>query len=879
MSRINPSDNSGRAWQQPAPAEAAGLENRPPKQEQPSWGTVVPTTGGGRLRSKLLGIATGDIRQPGTAGRSDIDPVALSNFIVTQPWFVQNKPVASVEVMTERRLATTEDGDKFFLFGVNVRFADGTKERWVAPARVDSHGGISDALSSDAFKNATLAVAAAGGHLEPGMDATLRRFRQEASDAAGPRLRALRDKRVLKRLVGRMPRNGAQGLMARRHAELRRAICKDNGSQGEWSGISAYTTRERYLHVLEQAKILSPDNADTIVVDFFRKVQDTVDAQPREIRDFYKGLATRPRFEPVFYGYAQHIAVPEGKTDGTFEDLADALASIEELGFHALEIMPHYESPMMDSGYDISDHRSVRESLGGNEAYASFMNEAIGRGMRVAIDLVVNHVSHEHSWVKAVAEGDESMLSRFVNWDDAVKIGERDIKGDKFNVFLHMRGEHAGKLTHAFQCFPDNNPDTMVELGPAGARHKLYITFMSPYQFDVNTAHPEVASYLLDTIATFSTYGNSDLRVDAPVHTWKQPGTYSYNLPQTRALASLVKAFASHVTGGANTVLSEVFMPWERSHLDWLEPEKNFDGRIENTISDALIGFSLHEAILHTLLSAGKSYWVKAQRELGVLPDHKSVLAYLGLHDENFVTEPALVEELEARGATKFSARIGDSSAELLQHDPRRLAMAYALLYGSKGHPAVYYRGIVGAPNNTEFFEQKRAERFADMAPQRPLTQDEEEMLLLKAADARDLDRGPNAKGIYKRKLEEAYLPLLTIQALNTLWEEHGAMRTNDIEEIANSDIGILSMARRATDSNDPPLLQLINLTDKDKVVHLDLDDLERQLGWSELKKFVDVLRSTIDKSDSEVPFHVDGRTLRIQLRPYDAFFLESRNP
>ena len=84
-------------------------------------------------------------------------------------------------------------------------------------------------------------------------------------------------------------------------------------------------------------------------------------------------------------------------------------------------------------------------------------------------------------------------------------------------------------------------------------------------------------------------------------------------------------------------------------------------------------------------------------------------------HDETLIDDPALRKQLIAKGASDFAGRgVGDSPAALLDHDADRLAMAHVLLYSSKGHPAVYYRTLVGASNNVEYFDGNYSEYEAD---------------------------------------------------------------------------------------------------------------------------------------------------------------------
>lgn len=855
---------------------------------------VLPANTGGVMRDRLLQEMKRSKKRgnqsnvekltlPKPARKIDPEELArlapaLAKHIPVQSWFPSDKSVASVEIASVRQFPSPEKGEELMLLGVDVHFAEGTKERWLAPVLLDEKNAISDAFGSQALKDAVLDAVMKGEDFEA--DAKASRHPTTSSHTSmSSKTPVFLDNQQREQVNALTP----AAVHAREEAEaLARAI--NNGESNKWSALikNGYTTPDRFKHVAEQTKKLSPENADALLVAFFHNVLKTRQAQSPAIQEFQKAIAAQPKFSPVFYGYTQFMGVPEGKSEGTFDDLshfldivqrpeAKASGSKRGFGFNEIELLPFFESPQQDSGYDVSDHKKVAASLGGDAAHARFIAEIVRRKLRVTADIVANHVSNEHSWVKALEAGDESMLSRFVVWDDAMKVCERWINGIYHNVFLHLKGENAGKLSHVKPVFPDNNPDTMIVTEVNGKKHHIYSSFMNPQQWDVNITDPDVLSHHLETIGHFANLGRMGLRVDAPLRLGKRPGTFNVNLPEAKVFVSLLKAFTSHVAPGS-TVLPEVTLPWNSANEQWLAPEATFDGKTENVTGDALIGFLVHHDIWDSLLKFDKTTWVKGQAALGELPARNSLLTYLGLHDETRIADKKLFEKLKQEGANEFGGRgFGESPVEFLGNNADRLAMAHVLLYASKGHPAVYYRTLVGAPSDRKFFETKIQERIdaqvaAGQAPDR-----------VKAKDARDLDRGPIQRADYERALSEGYKPAVTVRALNSLWNKHGAVRTNAIEEVNNPDIGVVSLARKATDSDDPPLLQLINLTGEKKAVELDVKDMERQLGWSMSRsdQLFDLLRGEIEDKKMEVAFHLENTKLKIELAPYEALYLQ----
>lgn len=875
--------------------EKSGAEKLPEKLPE-----VPLTKVGGAMRKRLLGemnrpeqrgnqskfgkISLSELpRKIGPEDLAGLVP-ALAKHLSEQSWFSSDKPIASIDIASVRQFPSSEKKEKLMLLGVDVCFAEGAEERWLAPVLLDEKNAIADAFGSQALKDAVFAASAKGENFEA--DAKAPRRLAPQSDAAKSNKPGWFDNHIKS---AQKPQKFEQANISTTAASakqeagaLERAI---NGIENnKWSALikNGYTSPARFKHVAALTKKLSPENSDALLVTFFHNVLKTRETQPAAIQEFQKAIAARPKFSPVFYGYTQFMGVPDEKSEGTFDDLssfldviqgpeAETAGSKRGLGFNEIELLPFFASPQSDGGYDISDHKKADAQLGGDEAHARFMANVVKRKLKVTSDIVANHVSNEHPWVHALQAGDESMLSRFVVWDDAVKAGERPIDGIMHNVFLHMKGENAGKLSHVKQIFPDNNPDTMIVAEVNGKKHNIYASYMNPDQWDVNVTNPDVLSYFLETIGHFANLGQMGTRVDAPLRIGKRPGTYNVNLPEAQTFAYLIKAFTSHVAPGS-TVLPEITLPWNKANEQWLAPEADFDGTTENIAGDALIGFLVHHDMWDSLLKFDKTAWIKGQAALGELPDKNSLLAYLGLHDETRIVDPALLERLKQEGATEFAGRgVGESTAELLGNNPDRLAMAHVLLYASKGHPAVYYRTLVGASSDKKFFQTKVLERLGSQkaAGLDPNPQ--------KAMDARDLDRGPIKRADYEYALSEGFKPAITVRALNSLWNKHGAVRTNAIEEVRNPDIGVMSLARKATDSDDPPLLQLINITGERKTVELDLKDIEHQLGWSMSKpeQLFDLLRGEIEDRKAEVAFRIEAGKLKIELAPYEALYLQ----
>src|SRR5207253_1814232 len=101
--------------------------------------------------------------------------------------------------------------------------------------------------------------------------------------------------------------------------------------------------------------------------------------------------------------YQLHVkAFADSNNDGIgdFAGLTEKLGYLHDLGVNTLWLLPFYPSPGRDDGYDIADYRRINPEFGTMKDFRRFMAEAKRRGLRVIIELVINHTSDQHPWFK-----------------------------------------------------------------------------------------------------------------------------------------------------------------------------------------------------------------------------------------------------------------------------------------------------------------------------------------------------------------------------------------------------------------------------------------------------------------------------------------------
>lgn len=101
----------------------------------------------------------------------------------------------------------------------------------------------------------------------------------------------------------------------------------------------------------------------------------------------------------VFYQiYPRSFADSNNDGIGDFAGITSRLDYLERLGIDAIWLSPHFPSPFLDCGYDISDYTDVGPEYGTLDDFKDFLAEAHRRNIRVILDLVLNHTSDQHAW-------------------------------------------------------------------------------------------------------------------------------------------------------------------------------------------------------------------------------------------------------------------------------------------------------------------------------------------------------------------------------------------------------------------------------------------------------------------------------------------------
>jgi len=195
---------------------------------------------------------------------------------------------------------------------------------------------------------------------------------------------------------------------------------------------------------------------------------------------------------------------------GDFQGLEQKLEYLQELGVNAIWLMPFFPSPLRDAGYDIADYRSVHPSYGTLEDFRKFLNSAHERGIRVIIEMVMNHTSDQHPWFQQSRSSRDNAFRDWYVWSET----DTRYKGTRI-IFL----------------------DTEMSNWAWDPISKEYYwhRFFS-HQPDLNFDNPAVVEEMWSVMKFWLEAGVDGFRLDAVPYLTEREGTNCENLPETHAI-------------------------------------------------------------------------------------------------------------------------------------------------------------------------------------------------------------------------------------------------------------------------------------------------------------------------------------------------------
>jgi len=393
--------------------------------------------------------------------------------------------------------------------------------------------------------------------------------------------------------------------------------------------------------------------------------------------------------DAVFYQiWPRSFYDTNGDGHGDFNGMTAKLPYLADLGVNALWLTPMFEAPSYH-GYDFTGFYQVESDYGTMAEFEAFIQAADAKGMKVILDLVINHISSEHDWFKRSAAGEAPYKDYFI-WRDAMP-------------------EAGSGWGHAWS--DNDKPDAVWHYNKT--RNAYYYAAFGASQPDLNLRHPDVVAEM-NKMAKF----------------WLDKGVAGFRLDAVR--------FAMEGGPDAQADTAETIAYWQdfNQYVKSVNPQAYLVGEAWVDIPVAARYYGEGKG-----LDQGFDFEV-GYKILGLLKPDASAEAQFGTMDSNTqkaadATPDARIlwdnvqQRLHSEAPLRFFAPFltnhdQERVAYQLQQDDAKAKLAAAMLFSSPGTPYIYYGEEIGLTQDRSGHDVfKRAPMLWDNSQQAGFTQSE----------------------------------------------------------------------------------------------------------------------------------------------------------
>ncbi len=365
---------------------------------------------------------------------------------------------------------------------------------------------------------------------------------------------------------------------------------------------------------------------------------------------------------------------------GDFKGLLRRLDYLHGLGVSAIWLMPFQPSPRKDDGYDISDYYGVDPQFGTLGDFVEFTHGCQQRGIRVIIDLVVNHTSDQHPWFRAARSSKDSPYRDWFVWSD-------------------KKPSNAGKG----MVFPGVQKSTWTRDKEAGAWyfHRFY-----DFQPDLNTSNPHVQAEILKIMGFWIQLGVSGFRMDAVPFVISTKGAKVRKPVEQYDMLRSLREFLQWRQGKAIILAEANVLP---------KTDMEYFGKAGDRMH-MMFNFQVNQNLFYALASADSRPLAKSLAATKPRPATAQWGLFLRNHDEldlGRLTKKQRELVFKKFGPDKnmqlYDRGIRRRLAPMLGGDRRRLELAYSLMCTLPGTPVFRYGDEIGMGDNLDLPERNCA--------------------------------------------------------------------------------------------------------------------------------------------------------------------------
>jgi maltose alpha-D-glucosyltransferase / alpha-amylase len=416
--------------------------------------------------------------------------------------------------------------------------------------------------------------------------------------------------------------------------------------------------------------INSPGALDSVAAPPFaappgERVPDFTLDRPRD-PDWYKRAVF---YEVLVRGFQD----ANGDGTGDIRGLTSRLDYLQWLGIDCIWLLPIYESPLRDGGYDIADYLEILPEYGNIADFVELIGEAHKRGIRIIADLVMNHTSDAHPWFQASRSDPDGPFGDFYVW-----------------------GDDPDKYADARIIFVDTETSNWT-FDPVRGQY-FWHRFFS-HQPDLNFDNPKVQNAMIEVLKFWLDLGIDGFRLDAVPYLYEREGTNGENLKETHEYLKRVRAEVD--AAYPDRVLLAEANQWPADVVEYFG-----DAETGGNECHMAFHFPLMPRIYMAVRREQRYPISEILAQTPKIPAGCQWGIFLRNHDEltlEMVTDEErdyMYKEYAKDPRMKANIGIRRRLAPLLDNDRNQLELFTALLLSLPGSPVMYYGDEIGMGDN-----------------------------------------------------------------------------------------------------------------------------------------------------------------------------------
>jgi maltose alpha-D-glucosyltransferase / alpha-amylase len=365
---------------------------------------------------------------------------------------------------------------------------------------------------------------------------------------------------------------------------------------------------------------------------------------------------------------------------GDFAGLMRRLDYLHGLGITAIWLMPFQSSPGRDDGYDISDYYGVNPAHGTLGDFVEFTHAAKQRGIRVIIDLVVNHTSDQHHWFQEARRDPKSRYRDWYVWSDK--------KPPNANTGMVFPGVQKSTWTYDKEA-------------RAWYFHRFY-----DFQPDLNTSNPNVQAEILKIMGFWIQLGVSGFRMDAVPFVISTKGPRVRKPVEQYEMLRSLRAFLQWRVGDSIILAEANVLP---------ETDMEYFGE-DGDRMHMMFNFQVNQNLFYALASSDSRPLARALKATRHRPETAQWGLFLRNHDEldlGRLSEEQRREVFKCFGPEQsmqlYERGIRRRLAPMLSGDRRFIELAYSLMFTLPGTPVLRYGDEIGMGDDLDLPERNCA--------------------------------------------------------------------------------------------------------------------------------------------------------------------------